>query len=158
MSELLLCWRHAVQSSNVFCILFYFRAVRDRCPGAEVLTNQRPQSTGALQGYFVWCSSSRAGTQMALRTQLLKLSIFISCCQCLACHYTALGPWPRVRIQFFRQHLMDRTMMYFQTRSKDECNLTRKACWWRTSCYRDGAAADEIIKEIISRFKDHPSI
>ena len=27
-----------------------------------------------------------------------------------------------------------------------------------TSCNRDGVATDEIIKEIISRFKDHPSI
>ena len=53
---------------------------------------------------------------------------------------------------------MDRTMMYFQTRSRDECNWARKACWWRTSYNRDGIATDEIIKEIISRFKDHPSI
>ena len=53
---------------------------------------------------------------------------------------------------------MDRTMMHFQTRGNDECNLTGKACWWRTSCNRDGVATDEIIKEIISHFKDYPSI
>ena len=28
----------------------------------------------------------------------------------------------------------------------------------KTSCSRDGVATDEIIKEIISHFKDHPSI
>ena len=52
-------WRHAVQHSNVFfCILWRTSCAtselwRDRCPGAEVLTNQRPQSTGTVQGYFV---------------------------------------------------------------------------------------------------------
>ena len=28
----------------------------------------------------------------------------------------------------------------------------------KTSCNRDGVTTDEIIKEIISHFKDHPSI
>ena len=66
--------------------------------------------------------------------------------------------WPRVRIYFFRQRLMDRTMKYFQTRSKDECNLTKIACWRRTSHNRDGVATHIAIKEIISSFKDHRSI
>ena len=82
----------------------------------------------------------------------------INCCQCLASWYTALDPWPRARIKFFRQRLIDQTMMYFQTRSKDERNLTKIEFWWRTSYNWDGVATHETIKEIISHFKNHRSI
>ena len=81
-----------------------------------------------------------------------------SCCQCLASQYTALGPWSKARIQFFISAWWIGLWCTFIFEVKMSATELEKACWWRTSYNRDGAATDEIIKEIISRFKDHPSI